>query len=270
MSRAHVLAVCNRKGGTGKTATTVNLAAVMAATGRKVLILDLDSQSHCAPGLGITSAQAPFLHACLMNTDISLGQTLQRTGLERVWLSQADPGFDHSHFCQPPEYLRKQLEISGVLDVFDLIIIDTPPSLDLLLRSALCAADQVLVPFVPHFLSYEGIKQLIQLMYDIKQTHNPGLALLGFVPAMVTVSKRHHREVLHQVELLFGRNRLLPGIRTDIRVAEAFEAGEPVCSYAPASRAASDFRDLATSVRERLETGTQPAASPAVPDAHTA
>lgn len=260
MSRADVLTIGNRKGGTGKTATTVNLAATVANRGKKVLILDLDSQSHCAPGLGLSRrSEIPFLHTCFLQPDLSISKTLRRSEIPGVWLSQADPAFIHNDFSCTTGHLRQQLHTSGILDVFDLVILDTPPSLDQLLQSALLAADAVIVPFVPHYLSYDGIKQLVQLMYDIKQTDNPSLTLLGFVPSMVATAKCHHRAVLNQVETLFGSDRLLPGIRNDIRVAEAFEAGLPVHLFAPNSRAAQDYRLLASTVLDHLTDGIQPA-----------
>ena len=135
---------------------------------------------------------------------------------------------------------------------FDVVLMDTPPSQDQLLMNALMAADWVVVPFVPHFLSYQGIKQLVRLMHSVKLSNNPRLQLAGFLPTMASKTMKHHKAVMEEVSRHFGRDRILPAIRTDIRLADAFSKGQPVIGFAPKSRAAEDFSVLSQCIGERL------------------
>ncbi|MEK9711725.1 MAG: ParA family protein [Thalassolituus sp.] len=237
------LVICNRKGGTGKTTVSVNLAAGLANTGLKVLLLDLDSQGHCSSGLGI-KARDNFIHDIFYKNDANFVASLRRTDIPNLWLCPADPNFDHSQGRLDPHRLSHVIESSGVDDAFDIIIMDTPPSLDMLLRNALLAARWVIVPFVPHYLSYEGVKQLVKLMYDIKKTENPDLQLKGFLPTMASQTKRHHRKIMNDVASHFGAQRMLPPIRCDIRLVDAFATGEPIQIFDPGSRGANDFGAL--------------------------
>jgi chromosome partitioning protein len=144
------------------------------------------------------------------------------------------------------------LAAEGLLADYDLIVLDTPPSLDGLLLNALCAADRVLVPFVPHFLSGEGVRQLARVIFRVaSRGMNDNLKVLGFVPVMLDARIGLHREVCEDLGQQFGRNRLLPGIRVDIRVAEAFGRGKPVRQHAANSRAAQDYAVVADAI-ERL------------------
>jgi chromosome partitioning protein len=124
------------------------------------------------------------------------------------------------------------------------VIVDTPPSLDALLLNALTAANWVLVPYVPHHLSFEGVRQLMRVLFKIMTKANPRLKILGFLPTSAAEHIRQHRAVTSEVSRQFGANRVLSGIRSDIRLAEAFAAGKPVRHYAPTCRGARDFADL--------------------------
>lgn len=241
---AERIVISNRKGGTGKTTVSVNLAAEMATNGYKVVILDLDSQSHCADGLGITSQKA-YVHDIFQHSNARLKDCLCSTHIPNLWLCPANPNFDHSQTTLVKDCLNQAIKDADFDNLFDVIIMDTPPSLDSLLINALTAGSSVIVPFIPHFLSYQGIKQLVKLIHEIKMTDNPCLRLKGFLPTMANQTWRHHKKILTDVELHFGRQRLLPAIRSDIKLADAFALGQPICEYAPRSRASSDFQKLA-------------------------
>lgn len=245
------IALCNRKGGTGKSTVTVNLAAGLAENGFKVLILDLDSQSHCALGLGL-KPEAPYLHDIFTHADITLQDCLTLTDHPGLWLAPANPVFNHSEVGDDPLQLSRALSTAQVDQKFDVILMDTPPSQDGLLMNALCAAHWVVVPFVPHVLSYEGIKQLVRLMHKVKTRHNPELELAGFLPTMANRTMRHHKAIMEDVRRHFGAERILPAIRSDIHLADAFVSGRPVIESAPRSRAAEDFSLLSRCFSERL------------------
>jgi chromosome partitioning protein len=248
---ARTLVISNRKGGSGKTATSVNLAAELAVLGQRVLLIDLDTQGHCALGLGIKLPRdASTVHGFMA------GRHSLRCGvLESAWpnlhLIPADPLFEHGAAGAREMLLRDALLSEGLSADYDTIILDTPPSLDGLLLNALCAADRVLVPFVPHFLSGEGVRQLARILFRVASRGlNERLKVLGFLPVMVDLRVGQHRDVNAGLSHQFGAARLLPGIRTDIRVAEAFAVGKPVREHAPKSRAAADYAAATLAIEE--------------------
>ena len=248
-----VIAVCNRKGGAGKTTTSVNVAAELAALGWRVLLLDLDSQGHCAVGLGVKAQPgAACIHSLFTNQQARLLDTVRDTSLENLWLAPADQLFEHGTGVRDELLLARALADPAVAARFDLVMIDTPPSLDLLLLNALSAAHWVLVPFVPHPLSFEGVRQLMRVLFKVMSNQNPELKLLGFLPTMAAENIRQHRATTGDVARQYGAPRVLPGIRNDIKRAEAFAVGKPVRSYAPSSRGAQDFAELATCLTQLL------------------
>ncbi len=249
---ARTLIVSNRKGGSGKTASAVNLAAELHARGQRVLLIDLDTQSHCACGLGVAVARgSPTLHGFMAGRH-TLAAALRPTAWPGLDLIPGDPLFEHGS-GQPGELLlRDALHAEGLAQAYDMVVLDTPPSLDALLLNALCAADRVLVPFVPHFLAGEGVRQLARVLFKVaSRGHNPGLRILGFLPVMLDARINQHRSVMQGLGQQFGANRLLPGIRNDIRVAEAFAAGQPVRYYAPKARASADYAAATDAVLAR-------------------
>ena len=239
---ARTLVISNRKGGSGKSSTSVNMAAELAALGQRVLLVDLDTQGHCAVGLGFKPQRdTPTVHGFLAGR-----HGLRCAVVESVWpglhLIPADPLFEHGGVGASELLMRDALVTEGLVDDYDTIILETPPSLDGLLINALCAADRVLVPFVPHYLSGEGVRQLARLLFRVASRGlNERLKVLGFLPVMVDLRIGQHREVNSSLSHQFGAARLLPGIRTDIKVAEAFAVGKPVRAHAPQSRAAADY-----------------------------
>jgi chromosome partitioning protein len=249
---ARTLVISNRKGGSGKSSTSVNVAAELAALGQRVLLVDLDTQGHCAVGLGIKPQRdTPTVHGFLAGRH-GLRQAVLESSWPGLHLIAADPLFEHGGVGGNEAMLRQALQAEGLLADYDTIVLDTPPSLDGLLINALCAADRVLVPFVPHYLSGEGVRQLARLLFRVASRGlNERLKVLGFLPVMVDLRIGQHREVNASLSHQFGAARLLPGIRTDIKVAEAFAVGKPVREHAPGSRAAADYTQ-AVQVLEKL------------------
>jgi chromosome partitioning protein len=241
-----VIAVCNRKGGAGKTTTSVNLAAELAALGCRVLLVDLDSQGHCAVGLGVKVQTGDITaHAIFTNPQPRLMSAVRETPFENLWLAPADQLFEHGSGLRDELLLARALADPDIAAHFDMVIVDTPPSLDLLLLNALSAAQWVLVPYVPHPLSYEGVRQLMRVLFKVMSNQNPHLKVLGFLLMTASDHIRQHRRVTSDVSRQFGAARVLSGIRNDIKLAEAFAAGQPIRYYAPSSRGAEDFSALA-------------------------
>ena len=242
----HILAISNRKGGTGKTTVAVNLAAEFAAAGRRVLLADLDSQNHCAVGLGVKVGRGePTLHDLFRRAPGPLAGVVRATPYPDLWLAPADSLFEHGSGAVDEGLLARALGAPAVRAAFDLVVLDTPPSLDFLLISALNAADAVIVPYVPHPLSLEGVKQLMRVLFKIKSRANPDLRIHGYLPVMVAEHIREHRAITGEIARQFGEPKVLAGIRGDIKLAESFGAGAPIRAYAPRSRAAEDFAALA-------------------------
>lgn len=245
---AQVLVVSNRKGGVGKSTTSVNLAAHWAALGLRVLLLDLDTQGHCAVGLGLKNIPPKqTIHHILAGNNADLTTAIIQTGRERLWLAPADPMFEHSLIVSDDKLrtLKNLLSTDAVQEQYDFIILDTPPSLDFLLLNALSAANWALIPFLPHALAAEGVRQLSRILFKVAMQQNANLRLVGLLPVMLDSRIGLHRTICDEMAKQFGSQRLLAGIRNDIKLAEAFACGKPVLEHAPASRGNADYRQLA-------------------------
>jgi chromosome partitioning protein len=242
---AKILAMTNRKGGSGKTACSVNISAEFAARGQRVLLIDLDTQSHCAIGLGIAlERSAPTIHG-FMEGNNTLSQAICSSQWPGLDLVPGNPLADHGTRKYNETHLRDALCLPEISASYDWIVLDTAPSLDTLLINALRAADRVLVPFVPHYLGAEGVRQLSRLLFRIvSHGDNDNLNLLGFLPVMQDLRVGLHREMILSLSQQFGQERLLPGVRNDIRVAEAFAVGQPLRVFAPKCRGVADYAEV--------------------------
>lgn len=241
-----VLSISNRKGGTGKSTTAVNLATEFAQRGLRVLLIDLDSQGHAGLGFGIIAERGkPTAHRIFIDPAFPLSQAICPTIIKNLSLAPADQTFEHSGASTDLNILRNQLARPEIRAQFDLIILDTPPSLDFLLINALAAATGVVIPLIPHHLAREGVRQLIRLFFKIASNTNSTLELWGFLPVMVDQHIKLHRAVLDDTKRQFGATRLLSGIRVDIHLAEAFAAQQPIQLYSPKTRGALDYQLLA-------------------------
>ena len=240
-----VIAVANRKGGTGKTTLTVNMAAELAAQGKRVLLIDLDTQGHCAVGLGVKiTKDTPTVHSLFKNPELGLQTSIHQTAYEHLSIAPADPLYEHGEGLRDNTILLSALAAPEMSQQFDVVIIDTPPSHDILLLNALISAHWLIVPYVPHPLSFEGVCQLTRVLFKIISGDNKNLKVAGFLPMMAAEHIRVHRTVKKKVAQQFGASKVLPGIRNDISLAESFAVGKPIRYFAPKSRAAEDFATL--------------------------
>jgi len=243
--KPYILAICNRKGGSGKTTTAVNLAAEFSRVGMKVLLIDLDPQNHVRLGLGIAVKDVPGAHALFSESQAeSADQALLKSRIRSrggIDLIPATEDFDASHVGADPRRLHKALGHSD-FEQYDLIVLDTPPSIDAVLMNALVAANGVLLPLMPHHLAVQGVRDLSRLFVRASVLGGGPTRLIGFLPIMVDRRVRLQKAVLETLADEFGQERCLRGIRSDIRLAEAFAEGQTIQEFAPSSRGAMDYR----------------------------
>ncbi|MCW2284101.1 chromosome partitioning protein [Rhodoblastus acidophilus] len=248
-----VLAICNRKGGCGKTTTAVNLAAELGRRKIPTLLIDLDSQGHAGLGLGVVAHdRAKTVHALFSGETLDLDAALIASVAEHVHVLPADRAFEGANPHCDVRALDRLIRAPAIADRFRAVVLDTPPAYDPLLVNALAAADAALAPIVPHALSAEGVRQLLRIFYRIATTVKPDLDMIGVLPVMINERIRHHRAVIEEIARELGPEKLLPAIRMDIQLAESFSARVPACYYAPSSRGVQDYKVLMDHLIENL------------------
>lgn len=258
VGRGRVIAVANCKGGAGKSSTVVNLAAAWAATGRRVLVVDLDAQGHSGLGLGRAAAcGAVTAHDCFRGATGSLagGVLAAAAGVD---LLPADRDFDGDVRVSNPRRLAEALAPLG--GAYDLILIDTPPSVPRLIVAALMAADAVLVPTLLDPLSLDGTGQFLRGYHGVVAGLRAGLVGALVVPTRVDLRSTMQRAALDALVSRVGAAQVTAGVRVDVAVAEAFGARRPLRLYRPAARAVEDFARLADTVAWRFACGAALAA----------
>ncbi|WP_407527903.1 ParA family protein [Methylobacterium oryzisoli] len=240
---ARVIAVSNRKGGTAKTTTAVNLSAALGARGRRVLLVDLDTQGHAGLGFGVRAAPgAVTVHDLFRGGGQDLAEGIRTSAYAQVDVLPADRTF--AGVAERVEPLDLARALDPLQAAYDAVVIDTAPTADALLVSALAAAHHVIVPTLLHHLALDGVGQFARSFFRVAADLNPHLAGMSLLPVQVDLRMTMQREALEQLAARFGRQRLLPGIRPDIALAEAFGCGRPVRYFKSRSRSVEDFEFL--------------------------
>jgi len=250
-----VIAVANKKGGSGKTTSAVNLAAALARTGNHVLLADLDTQAHTTIGLGINPRKLDntIHHLLAVASAEGIEDCVRITAFERLSLLPANQDFDVTkipHKLSAITVLRDSLKrLSGQ---FDVVVVDSPPSLDLPMYNTVLAANFLLIPFQPGFLNFEGVGQMLRVLFKAALQHRHKLELLGVLPVMLNPVARMHRQILKQALEQFGKDRVFAPIRRDIKLEEAFMHGMPGVQYAPHSVGSHGYVRLAQVVATKV------------------
>ncbi|MFZ2164433.1 MAG: ParA family protein [Propionibacteriaceae bacterium] len=250
--RALIIAMCNQKGGVGKTTTTINLGAALAETGRKVLLVDFDPQGSLSVGLGVNPhlLETSIYNLLLMKgTDIH--EVIRPTNVAGLDLLPANIDLSAAEVQLVSEVAREQTltrVLAKVRGEYDIILIDCAPSLGLLTINALTAADKVMMPLECEFFALRGIALLTDTITKVQDRLNPDLQVLGIVGTMYDARTLHSREVLERVTEAFGDEVFHTVIRRTIKFPETTVAGEPITTYATNSPGAAQYRMLAKEV----------------------
>ncbi|MGB4338651.1 MAG: AAA family ATPase [Bacillota bacterium] len=246
-----VIAVANQKGGTGKTTTAVNLAAYLAMSGRRVLLVDMDPQGNATSGFGIDKRK---LKACVYNVlieDVPLKSVMVPSGVEGLLvapatLSLAGAEIELVNLMSREQRLKRAL--SEVRISFDYVLVDCPPSLGLLTINALTAADSVLVPIQCEFYALEGLSQLLRTIEMVRYHLNPGLEIEGVVLTMYDSRTNLSQQVVEDVRRNIGERVFETTIPRNVRLSEAPSYGLPIPLYDSKSKGAEAYRNLALEI----------------------
>ncbi|MBR7076361.1 MAG: ParA family protein [Lachnospiraceae bacterium] len=245
------MAVANQKGGVGKTTTTINLSAALAEQGKKVLLVDLDPQGNATSGVGVDKRDLEntvyelfvgrtTLDECLLETDfLNLSVLPANINLSGAEIDLID--------MENREYHLKDI-LQQIKDDYDFILIDCPPSLNMLTVNAMTAADTVLVPIQCEYYALEGLSQLIHTINLVKKRLNPHLQLEGVVFTMYDARTKLSMQVVENVKQTLKENIYNTIIPRSIKLAEAPSYGMPITAYAPTSPGADAYRLLAMEV----------------------
>ncbi|HUO75513.1 MAG TPA: ParA family protein [Candidatus Paceibacterota bacterium] len=248
---ARVIAVCNQKGGVGKTTTSVNLGAYLSALGKYVLLVDLDSQANATVGLGVGIDHAAMSVYHSLVSDANPRNAIRRTplfGFDILPATQALAGATVELVGMTEREHRLSRVLGQVRNDYDYILVDCPPSLGLLTINALAAADRVLIPVQCEYYALEGLGQLMRTIELVRGGLNPELQVMGVVLTMADNRNQLSRQVAQEVQQNFpGRvfEAIIPRV---ISLAEAPSYGKTILQHDPGSKAADAYRRLAEEI----------------------
>ena len=256
---AMVMAMCNQKGGVGKTTTTINLGAGLAELGRKVLLVDFDPQGSLSVGLGVNPHTLEHsIYDLLLSKDTGIDEVIGATKVPNLDILPSNIDLSAAEVQLVSEVAREQTllrVLEKVKDRYDVILIDCAPSLGLLTINALTAADKVIMPLECEFFALRGIALLHDTIAKVQDRLNARLEILGILGTMYDPRTLHCREVLERVVQAFGEQVFHTVIRRTVKFPETTVAGEPITTYAPTSPGAEAYRMLAREVLARCHVG---------------
>jgi len=252
---ARIVALCNQKGGVGKTTTAINLGAALAEFGRRVLLVDFDPQGALSVGLGVQPYELErTVYNLLLERSVTVDDVLIKTRVPGMDLLPSNIDLSAADVQLVNEVAREQTlarAIAPIVPDYDLILIDCQPSLGLLTVNALTAAHGVIVPLECEYFSLRGVALLIDTIERVRDRLNPHLHLEGILATMYDSRTVHAREVFTRVLERWGDLVFDTVISRTVRFPETTVAGEPITTWAPSSAGAQAYRDLAREVLAR-------------------
>lgn len=255
--RATIIAMCNQKGGVGKTTTTINLGAALVEAGRRVLLLDFDPQGSLSVGLGVNpNTLDKSIYDLLLRRDQDVLGVVKPTSVPGLDILPSNIDLSAAEVQLVSEVAREQTLLRVLRKLrgeYDFILIDCAPSLGLLTINALTAADHVVIPLELEYFALRGVALLTETIGKVTERLNEDLDILGILGTMYDSRTLHGREVLERIVQAFGDTVFHTVIRRTVKFPETTVAGEPITTYAPASPGADAYRMLAREVLYRCQ-----------------
>lgn len=251
-----IIAIANQKGGVGKTTTAINLSSCLTEAGKKVLVIDMDPQGNTTSGLGIEKEEISNTVYELMLGECSVRESIHKTDIENLMLMPSNVNLAGAEIellgIKEKEYILKN-EIDYIQDDFDFLLIDCPPSLNMLTINAMTTANTVLVPIQCEYYALEGLSQLIHTIKLVQERLNPELHMEGVVFTMYDARTNLSLQVVENVKSNLNTTIYKTIIPRNIRLAEAPSHGLPINLYDSKSAGAESYRLLAKEVIERKD-----------------
>jgi chromosome partitioning protein len=245
---ARVIALCNQKGGVGKTTTTMSLAGALAEYGRSVLMVDFDPQGALSAGFGINTHDALTIYDLLLGREKDVHKAIVQTKTPGIHIIPANIDLSAAEVHLVNEVAREQIlarVLKPVLDEYDVVLIDCQPSLGLLTVNALTAAHGVLIPLETEYFALRGVALLIDTVEKVRERLNSAIRVDGIVATMYDPRTLHSREVMERVVETFGDTVLDTVIGRTVKFPDASVAAVPITEFAPSHSSAQTYRQLA-------------------------
>ena len=255
---ARIIAMCNQKGGVGKTTTAINLASALAGYGRKVLVVDFDPQGALSAGLGVVAHDIKTIYDLMVEKDLNVEEVIVKTSVKNLDVIPANIDLSAAEVQLVNEVAREQILariLRPILGNYDVIIIDCQPSLGLLTVNALTAAHGVLIPLNCEFFALRGVALLIETIEKVRDRLNPAIKLDGILATMYDPRTLHAREVVERLYEAFGDQVFDTIVNRTVKFPDATIAALPILEFAPTSDAAEYYRTVA---RELVARGSAP------------
>jgi chromosome partitioning protein len=255
---ARIIAMCNQKGGVGKTTTAINLASALAGYGRKVLVVDFDPQGALSAGLGVVAHDIKTIYDLMVEKDLNVEEVIVKTNVKNLDVIPANIDLSAAEVQLVNEVAREQILariLRPILGNYDVIIIDCQPSLGLLTVNALTAAHGVLIPLNCEFFALRGVALLIETIEKVRDRLNPAIKLDGILATMYDPRTLHAREVVERLYEAFGDQVFDTIVNRTVKFPDATIAALPITEFAPTSDAAEYYRTVA---RELVARGSAP------------
>lgn len=251
MFMTRIISISNRKGGSGKTTTAVNVSAALAHRGKSVLIIDADPQAHTTLSFGIRQRDVHEDLYSVLAEGKCPQEVMAHTYVERLKIIPATRrlhDYERSYARNKDSRLILSKQLAGLNGDFDYLVIDTPPTLSLLTVSSLIASEEVYIPMQTHFLCLEGLAEMIGVVRKIRAAYGTRLAIKGIIPTFYKERTRLSKMILQDIAKNLGRRIILHPVRVNISLAEAPSFGKTIFQYNMNSNGARDYLAVAQQI----------------------